>query len=147
MSSQENGSAVDKAKAKAIEWLIEPSNAKQRHTFARINSTAPYAIASFLNIMDFIEQILSADIDESDVRKFTIDDTLRSADCHEFINTLLETSASVTGERAQQVSDMVTKMNHKHSGMPFLGNLLGQASDEEQIDYDEMDESDENEDN
>lgn len=137
--SQDFNPVMDKAKAKAIAWAIKPISEQEKRTFSRIHVEAPYSISVFLHSMDFIEQCLKAEIDEGDVRKFTLDKNVRSDFAHKFAASLLEASVAVNGERAKLTIDMIKNMNRPAGNMfGMLGGLMNQSEEElEEVKYEE----------
>jgi len=124
-------SALEIARAEMFYWASNPNTEKEYLSFARVNSAVPWATATFLRIMDRIEQLAQCKFDKEDPRKYEIDETIKSTIAHKAVIDLMAGTTAVGGERAKLILETVRDMTRPQTGIfGALGDLFRKKDEE-----------------
>lgn len=126
------GSPLEKAKAGMFYWATRPRTETEHLSFSRVNKSVPWAVASFLKIMDRIEQLSQAKFDKKNPHKFNTNEYIQSDMSHEMVRNLMNACVSVDAHRAKLIMETVKDMNRPQVDiMAGLGGVLGKDEDTE----------------
>jgi hypothetical protein len=126
---------IDEAKAKAITWLRRPDNDDEKMVFSDVGAGVPFIMSSLTQIYDYVEQLLTAKINEENPRLFKLDPNVKNSQMRALFSDLLLLSPAQQGKRALLISDMIKNMNRpQFNPMAMLAGLgQNRESDEELI--------------
>ncbi|HEC37559.1 hypothetical protein LCGC14_1068360 [marine sediment metagenome] len=143
---------TDKAKAKAINFLINPENEQDRRVFANIAPQLAHLIPAIESIYDYIDQLLEAPLtinnyEEKEYEKlsdeeknkisapnigFNLDNTLRNKEIRSYTEGILLLSVAQKGKRAEEVAEMIKNMNRPpFNPMAMMGGMFGNKSEDQ----------------